>query len=82
MLSAEVQAWCGTECDYGQDFLGEELAGSGGDLCYNEHASIFMNAAIDVFPQPWKTPSSSASLSGTSQALKGLICSLLLNNIK
>lgn len=52
MLSAEVQAWCGKECDYRRYFLGEELAGSGGDLRYNEHTAIFMNAVIDVLPQP------------------------------
>lgn len=52
MLSAEVQAWCGEECDYGRDFLGEELAGSGGDLRCNERAAIFMNTVIDVLPQP------------------------------
>jgi len=79
VLSAEVQAWCGEECDYGRDFLGEELAGSGGDLHCNEHAAIFMNTVIEVLPQPWKMQSSSASPSSARQVLKGLICSLLLN---
>jgi len=40
VLSAEVQVWHGEEYDYGGDFLGEKLAGSGGDLCCNEHDAM------------------------------------------
>lgn len=47
MLSAEVQVWRGEENDYGGDFLGEELAGSGGDLRCNEHTAMFMNVVTD-----------------------------------
>lgn len=39
--------WRGEENDYGGDFLGEELAGSGGDLRCNEHTAMFMNVVTD-----------------------------------
>lgn len=51
MLSAEVQVWCSKEYHYETDFLREELAGSGGDPCCNEHTSMFMNTVIDVLLQ-------------------------------
>lgn len=51
MLSAQVQVWCSKEYHYETDFLREELAGSGGDPCCNEHASMFMNTVIDVLLQ-------------------------------
>ena len=40
--------WCSKEYHYETDFLGEELAGSGGLLSCNEHTSLFMNTVIDV----------------------------------
>lgn len=40
--------WCSKEYHYETDFLGEELAGSGGHPSYNEHTSLFMNTVIDV----------------------------------
>lgn len=40
--------WCSKEYHYETDFLGEELAGSGGSLSCNEHTSLFMNTVIDV----------------------------------
>lgn len=51
--------WCGKEYHYETDFLREELAGSGGHPCCNEHTSVFMNTAIDVLLTilPGKQPS-------------------------
>lgn len=40
--------WCSKEYHYETDFLGEELAGSGGDPSCNEHTSLFMNTVIDA----------------------------------
>lgn len=39
---------CSKEYHYETDFLGEELAGSGGSLSCNEHTCLFMNTVIDV----------------------------------
>jgi hypothetical protein len=40
--------WCGKGYHYETDFLGEELAGSGGHPHCNEHTSVFMNTVMDA----------------------------------
>lgn len=80
--------WCSKEYHYETDFLGEELAGSGGRPSCNEHTSLLMNTVIDVLLtilSGEKTASLDVSCLTEhflQPALEGLICSLLLNNIK
>lgn len=82
-----MQVWHGKGYHYETDFLGEELAGSGGHLCCNEHTSVFMNTVMDVLLTILLGRKPSLALSYLAGhfpclALGGLICSLLLNNIK
>lgn len=81
--------WCSKEYHYETDFLGEELAGSGGPLSCNEHTSLFMNTVIDVLLTILPGEKKKAVLDILScmerflqLVLEGLICSLLLNTIK
>lgn len=79
--------WRSKEYHYETDFLREELAGSGGHPSCNEHTSPFMNTVIDVLLTILRGAEASADVSWLTErllqlVLEGLICSLLLNNIK